>query len=256
MRQSGVNVNINLTGEKYQKFVEDYYTRPKKMVEKYINTFNASNNLINLDNIERVELNGKCNNKNDKSDVFFYYRRNEQKYGISVKQSKDATMSNYSVNLILNKIANNKNSSIELDNIKKSYIREQGLIINDKLHRAKINELFYDHFNNPYWNKMRELIGKNSNEMGKHILNATHCINTETIVYEYDGSSMYEFIPNCVSSGDIVEDINYYTLKDDTPRKTAKMFYNIFLDGKKIYRCEIRHKGSWSASPQFMLFKV
>lgn len=254
-----VHSNIALTSESYKNFVIDYYTRSKEVVEKYLSAFYASNNLINLDDIERVELSGKGGDKNEKSDIFFYYKGNIQKYGLSVKQSKEATLSNYSVNLILDKITKNKNISRELNNIKKSFIEEQGLIFNEKSHRAKINESFYDHFNNPYWNKMREVIKENSNEIGKNILNSVFCINSKTIVYEYDGDNLYEFTPKCVSVGDIIEDIEYYTLKrknGDTPRKTAKMFYNLYLGDEKQYRCEIRHKGSWTASPQFMLFKL
>jgi hypothetical protein len=254
-----VHSKIALSSEGYKNFVIDYSTRSKDVVEKYISKFYNSNNLINLEDIERVELSGKGSDKNEKSDIFFYYKGNIQKYGLSVKQSKDATLSNYSVNLILTNITKNKNISTELNNIKMSFIKEQGLIYNDKLHRAKINELFYDHFNNPYWNKMREVIEKNSKEIGKNILNSVFCINSKTIVYEYDGNSLSGFTPKCVSFGDIIEDTGYYTLKrakGDTPRKTAKMFYNLFLGDEKQYRCEIRHKGSWSASPQFMLFKL
>jgi len=254
-----VHSNIALTSKSYKNFVIDYSTRSKSVVEKYLNAFYASNNLINLDDIERVELSGKGGDKNEKSDIFFYYKGNIQKYGISVKQSKEATLSNYSVNLILDNITKNKNISTELNGIKMSFIKEQGLIFNEKLHRAKINESFYDHFNNPYWNRMREVIENNSKEIGKNILNSVFCINSKTIVYEYDGNSLYEFTPKCVSVGDIIEDIGYYTLKrkkGDTPRKTAKMFYNLYLGDEKQYRCEIRHKGSWSASPQFMLYKL
>ena len=245
------------------KFIEDYKIRLPKIVDKYLTTFNLqnANNLINLDNIEIVKLSGKGCNKDEKSDVFFKYKGDGGIYGVSVKQSKDATLSNYSVNLILDDIKGNSNISKQLQTIKLQYISEQGLNINDKQDRAKIGKHFYNHFDNPYWNAMRVAIKENSNEIGTHILNSVFCTKTDTKVYEYDGNSLSEFNPICIPNADIVEDENYYykynkKQKKNIQRKAAKMFYNLTIGGVVRYRCEIRHKGSWSASPQFMLFKL
>jgi len=250
--------DIELSKAYYDNFKTDYFTRSEKVISKYLTNFYASKNLnlIKLDEIERVILSGKGGDKNEKSDVYFYYRDDTTKYGFSVKQSKAATLSNYSVNLILNEVTGNKALSDKIQGIKRSHIQMNELIINKKDDRAKINKLFYDHFENPYWNKLREVISVHSIDIAKIILNSVFCIKSETIVYEYDGSSLSEFVPKCVLDCDIQEDIPYYRLKSGKPRQTSKMFYNIYLDGKVQYRCEIRHKGSWTASPQFMLFKI
>jgi len=260
-----LHTDIGLDQSTYYKFIEDYNTRSQKIVDEYLTTFHVqnANNLINLDNIESVELSGKGCNKDEKSDVFFKYNDDDDDYGVSVKQSKDATLSNYSVNLILDNITRNSNISKELQAIKLNYISEKGLDINDKQDRAKIGKHFYNHFENPYWIAMREAIKENSNKIGTQILNSVFCTKTDTKVYEYDGNSLSEFNPICINinNADIVEDENYYSKynkkqKKKIPRKAAKMFYNLTIGNDVIYRCEIRHKGSWSASPQFMLYKI
>lgn len=251
--------DIELPETYYDNFKIDYFTRSEKVISQYLKNFYASKNLIliKLDEIERVILSGKGGDKNEKSDVYFYYKGDTTtKYGFSVKQSKAATLSNYSVNLILNEVTGNKALSDVLQGIKRSHIQENKLIINKKDDRAKINKLFYDHFENPYWSKLREVISVHSIEIAKIILNSAFCIKSETIVYEYDGSSLSQFVPKCVLDCDIREDRPYYHLKSGEPRQTSKMFYNIYLGGEVQYRCEIRHKGSWTASPQFMLFKI
>lgn len=251
--------DIELSKAYYDNFKTDYFTRSEKVISKYLKNFYASKNLnlIKLDEIERVILSGKGGDKNEKSDVYFYYRGDTTtKYGFSVKQSKAATLSNYSVNLILNEVTGNKALSNRLQGIKISHIQMNELIINKKDDRAKINKLFYDHFENPYWSELREVISVHSIDIAKIILDSVFCIKSETIVYEYDGSSLSEFVPKCVLDCDIQEDIPYYRLKSGKPRQTSKMFYNIYIGDEVQYRCEIRHKGSWTASPQFMLFKI
>ena len=251
--------DIELSKAYYDNFKTDYFTRSEKVISKYLKNFYASKNLnlIKLDEIERVILSGKGGDKNEKSDVYFYYKGDTTtKYGFSVKQSKAATLSNYSVNLILNEVTGNKALSDVLQGIKRSHIQENELIINKKDDRAKINKLFYDHFENPYWSELRKVIIGYSIKIAKIILDSAFCINSETIVYEYDGSSLSQFVPKCVQDCDIREDVPYYSLKSGKPRQTSKMFYNIYLGDEVQYRCEIRHKGSWTASPQFMLFKI
>ena len=258
-KRENLHLSIGLEQLPYNKFVEDYNTRSSKMVEKYVVAFGKTNasNLINIDKIESVELSGKGGDKNEKSDIFFYYKDNVNRYGMSVKQSKDATLSNYSVTLILNEITKGKTISKNLQDIKYEYIKnERGLTINDKSDRAGINASFYNHFENPYWNEMRSVISNNSNEIGKRIFNSVFCANTQTIVYEYDGSTLSKFEPRCILSANIEEDKGYYKLPNGKPRSAAKLFYNLTIDEKPVYRCEIRHKGSFTASPQFMLFKI
>ena len=216
---------------------------------------------IRLKDISSVKLSGKGCNKNEKSDVFFKYTGDSHTYGISVKQSKNATISNYSVNLILDIITGNSVTSTMLQDIKLKYITDQKLDIATKDDRAKIGKQFYNHFSNEYWNAMREAIELDSTAIGTHILNSVFCTKTDTTVYEYDGNSLSEFTSMCLTNANIVEDREYYFIHNKIKntkiqRKAAKMFYKLTIDGVERYRCEIRHKGSWTASPQFMLFKL
>lgn len=250
---NGIDTDI----ESYNNYVIDLSTRSSNMVDRYITTFHSTNNLININNINSVQLQGKGGDKNEKSDVFFTYNNDITRYGVSVKQSKEATLSNYSVALILDEITGNKQLSKELHNIKIQYIHDNNFDYNEKSHRALIGELFHNHFENPYWNRLRSVIQHYSLPISNNILNSVFCVNSETVVYEYDGSTLSQFENTCHMSGtsNIVEDLPYYTLKNGTQRKAAKLFYNIYIGNELKYRVEIRHKGSWSASPQFMLFK-
>ena len=256
---NGTNVHngIGIDLEGYNNYIIDLRTRPNNMVNEYITNFHNINNLIDINNVNDVKLEGKGGDKNEKSDVFFTYNNDITRYGVSVKQSKEATLSNYSVNLILNEITGSKRISQDLQTIKMKYIEEKGLLYNDKSHRALIGNLFHNHFENPYWNELRKVIENNSQIIADNILNAVLCVDTKTIVYEYDGSALSLFDKTCPkpNTSNIVEDTPYYFLKNRTPRKAAKMFYNIYIGSELKYRVEIRHKGSWSASPQFMLFK-
>lgn len=258
---------IGLDQSAYEKFVIDYKTRSPQFVNKYILNFhNKNNNHIILDEIESVKLSGKGTNKDEKSDVFFSYKNDDGEYGISIKQSKDATLSNYSVNLIFDTITKNREISNELQKIKFDFITGQGLDIKQKSDRAKIGPAFYNLetpyteetiHSNPYWQMMRIKIKENSKQIANIIMNSVYCIKSnKTVVYEYDGDSLTQFVPKCMNDVDIIEDIGYYTKTNNMHRKAAKLFYKILVDGEIKYRCEIRHKGSWTASPQFMLYKM
>jgi hypothetical protein len=250
---SGIETDI----ESYDNYVIDLSTRSVNMLNHYITTFHRNNNRIYIDNIDRVQLQGKGGDKNEKSDVFFTYENDITRYGVSVKQSREATLSNYSVASILDEITGSKQLSKELHDIKMEYISNAGLVYNNKSDRALIGGLFHNHFENPYWNQLRSVIQQYSRLISNNILNSVFCINSGTVVYEYDGSTLSLFENTCYVPGtsNIIEDRPYYTLENRTQRKAAKMFYNIYIGNELKYRVEIRHKGSWSTSPQFMLFK-
>ena len=73
---------------------------------------------------------------------------------MSVKQSKDATKSNYSAQKMLG-----KEKDEQLTKIKKTYLIEQGFPKFNKMDRDKVNALFYPQNKlNPYMNQLKEEI--------------------------------------------------------------------------------------------------
>lgn len=265
LQNQDVISKIGLEQETFDNYVVDLRLRPKGKVNKYITVFYEKNknqdgtNFINLSDIRQVKLTGKGGDMNEKSDILFKYENDAIPYGISVKQSQDATLSNYSVNKILNRILKNTSVTTNLQNLKKNIIKQAGLDIKNKDHRCYFNELFYDLFTNEYWMEMRKQIKTNSKAIANIILSAVNCENTKRTVYEYDGNCVRQFIPGGgLNNCDIVEagmEV-YENAPCGAERQAAKMFYNILKDGNIIYRCEIRHKGSWTASPQFLLYKI
>jgi hypothetical protein len=257
------DIGINKTT--LENFIIDLNTRAVKKVNSYIKTFHAKNKeQINLANIKNVYLSGKGGEKNEKSDILFTMKNDTHQYGISVKQTKDATLSNFSVNVILKSLGVD---TVQLDKIKqvliaKTQCKKVPCEISNKEHRPLIGKILHNK-NNDYWDRLRKIMAvpKINNAISNSILQSVLCVNTKTIVYEFDGSELNLFVPSCpkgglMSGAKIVEDLPYYTLKSGKPRRAAKLFYRIFVGDKLKYRCEIRHKGSFTASPQFMLFKI
>jgi hypothetical protein len=219
------------------------------------------------DNIQYIYMSGKKNthseinnlNKNIekkaiKSDI--YVKLNDDKIvGISVKQSKNATKSNYSVQKMLGKTAN-----VYLKNEKKKYLNENGVTCFNKEQREIVNKLFYPSNKlNSYWSKLREEITTQNPQILNKLTKLLFCLDVPYDVYEYNGSNFTKLNSEINSTIDLLsnasfeEHLPYYNTELDTEREAAKLFYRLVL-GEKIFRVEIRWKGNiYGPSPQFQI---
>jgi hypothetical protein len=214
------------------------------------------------DNIKCIFISGKTNKHKEiqdlnidvnkleaKGDIYVKFN-NDEIVGISIKQSKQATKSNYSVQKMLGSEEN-----IILTNVKKQYLNENGITQFDKNQREIVNALFYpQNKNNIYWNSLREMIDNKKYEISKKLAEPLFCSNVKYVMYEYDGIHFVKLNKNLDSSAiSFEEHLPYYFDKKGNERKTAKLFYRLIID-QKIYRVEIRWKGNvYDASPQFQI---
>jgi hypothetical protein len=255
------NISFN-TPEDVKSYVEDLQ-RKKQLVNKYIVNFRKNAHLLPaLSAIEKVYLSGKKNKhaeidtinqgldkKEAKADVYVKLLSGEF-IGFSVKQSKEATKSNYSVQKMLGVDIDNK-----LSETKHKYLNENGIVDFQKSQRKQVNGLFYPkNTNNPYWYEVRKLITENNKTLSKKIVSYLYCTNVPYCVYEFDGENMYKL--NKVVKADSVvfeEYTSYYCDSKGKLRRAAKLFYRLEVEGKK-YRVEVRWKGDiYNSSPQFLL---
>lgn len=252
---SETKIKFNTLDEKSEYF-NNLVNLDTKLIDNYIQKF-KKNCTISLDDIDVIYISGKKNyhdeieelnkgidGKSIKSDVYIKLKNNEF-IGISVKQSNDATKSNYSVQ----KLFNNKQLDIELTSIKLKYLQENGFtkFNKDKDERDKVNKLFYG--DNPYFNRLKEEILIHEEFIGKELYELLYSLKIKHYsVYEFDGETMYKLNIECKKIISFKEHLPY-----GEKRNTAKLFYQLSI-GPKCYRVEIRWKGNvFHASPQYQI---
>lgn len=202
---------------------------------------------------EILELNRHINKLEKKSDIYIKLHNNTF-IGISVKQSHNATKSNYSVQKMLGK----ENDKL-LTSIRKDYLRSFGFDKMDKSKRDQMNKLFYRSSGaNPYWDKLRELIAENKSNIIERLTSALYCKNVPYDVYEFNGTSIVKMndAKNNYTIITFEEYEPYYYDTSGNERQTAKLFYRLDVNGC-IYRVEIRWKGNiFGSSPQFQIHET
>jgi hypothetical protein len=248
----------------FYEYVKDI-DKKKDIIDNYIKNYKKSIETIsnlNVDNIEVVYISGKknkhteINELNDglckletKSDIYIK-QKNNVFIGLSVKQSKDATKSNYSAQKMLG-----KEKDEQLTKIKKIYLIEQGFPKFNKMDRDKVNALFYPQNKlNPYMNKLKEEIQNNKKNIAKVLVEKLYCSNVNYDVYEFDGIELTKLV-RIIDESDIIfeEHLPYYYNTKGEEREAAKLFYKLTCNDKK-YRVEVRWKGNiHNASPQFQI---
>lgn len=240
--------------QNFQEYKENLSEVPRNKVDSYMSRF-LSQRPIEWTTFTKVHLTGKTNfdhpilkgvdRKTNKSDV--YLQNSEvDLMGISVKQSKDATKTNYSVEKMLNELGGNgKRCNL----LRKTFLKEHGFPKHDKTKRDLVNKLFYDRFN-PYYEMLREEIYAKNTEIKKKIVNYLYCCETPIPVWEFNGETLKLI---CIPPTTIItfeEHVPYYT------GTCAKMFYKLTV-GEEEYRVELRSKGNWhTASVQFQVHAI
>jgi hypothetical protein len=246
------------------KYEKDIYKK-SKIIINYITNFKKCIETITslcVDNIQTIYISGKKNKHLEidilnnglcpleaKSDIYIK-QKNNQFIGLSVKQSKVATKSNYSVQKILGEEINKT-----LTEIKKKYLTEQGFPKFNKLDREKVNPLFYPkNKTNPYMNKLKEEIENNKEMITKFLIEKLYSSNINYDVYEFNGIELTKLVQ--VSKLSVItfeEHLPYYYNTKGEERKAAKLFYRLTHNDKK-YRVEVRWKGNiHNSSPQFQI---
>ena len=220
------------THEKFQKKIKSIYICGKNNKHKKIN-----------------ELNKGLDKKDAKGDIYIDYVDKEI-IGISVKQSVDATKSNYSVQKILGNDLDKK-----LTKVKKGYLKKNGFLSFKKIEREQINKLFYpENKKNTYWITLKKEIKNNNKKIIGKLIELLYSLNVKYEMYEFDGKNFKKLNePIDLSTVKFEEHQPYYSTKYGEERKAAKLFYRLSV-GEKKYRVEIRWKGNiYDASPQFQI---
>ena len=201
---------------------------------------------------ELVELNRGIDRKLAKADVFVQLTDGVWK-GISVKQSADATKSNWSVHKFFP-----KEDERELNEIKLRLFTDNGFPEHKDENRPLVNKLLSDR-TNPYFTNMRQKLTTHKSSILPKICEYLYPTLPYEL-YEYNGNALTKIEHKDVDVASIAFDEHepFYMNKAGTKaRKAAKMFYKLdILD--KSYRVEIRFKGNChgNTSPQFQLHEI
>jgi len=168
--------------------------------------------------------------------------------GISVKQSSNATKSNYSVQSMFSHTQN-----LHLTNLKKQFLQSHGFSTFNKSERSQVNKLFYQ--DNPYWSKLKESIHEHNHYIKTSLYNKLYASSLRYPLFEFDSKKITK-LTNEPSNISFEEHEPYYYSKKGVRRNAAKLFYRLLVN-KKEYRVEIRWKGNiFTASPQFQIHEV
>ena len=193
-------------------------------------------------------LNKNYDVKETKSDIYIKIK-NGSYIGISIKQDNKCCETNYSVYKFFTKVQQENLKTTFNDILDANGIKDK----NSKHNRIKINTIFYNR-DNIYFNLLKEMIELNKNKIIKDLLKYLYSNEVNYDIYKFNGSQFYKI--NGINNFDNVifsECDDFYKDKNGNQRKCAKMFYKLMVNND-IYRVEIRWKGNFSASPQFLCY--
>ena len=256
------------------KFIADLIIRPPKTINTFIHEFRSQfihSCNFNYDDVSTVYLTGKCTNgfpeieklneKNDvkssKSDIYIKTTTGDY-VGFSIKQSTNATKSNYSVQKMLP-----KEVSAHLDAIKQSYLSDNGFATHDDSKRKEVNKLFYTA--NPYFDHLKMYIEQYKFSIVSLMIKHLYCGEVEYDVYEFDGKHISKLNGYNMQTESITftEHLPFYLMQNGKQRNCAKLFYKLDVPlihkitnklSISSYRVELRWKGNiHHSSPQFMI---
>ena len=241
-------------------YQEDLNRRSLRQVSRYSEQFVKELSLypeLNAENIQKVCLTGKyacvpeivqLNKGEDKLEAKgdVYALLNDGTWvGISVKQDKKATKSNYSVHAMFS-----HTDSLHLTHIKKQYLAEHGYLSFQKSQRNEVNRLFYQ--DNPYWSALRMGIQHYNSYIKTFLYDKLFASSLKYPLYEFDSRTL-TLLTKEMSVVTLEEHEPYYYTNSGKRRNAAKLFYQLCINEKQ-YRVEIRWKGNlFTTSPQFLI---
>lgn len=266
------NTKFKYKEDELQKFIADLITRPIKVVNKFISHFRSQfgcNCDFTYDAFESVYLTGKYIDgfseieklnetydiKSRKADV--YVKTNSGIFiGFSIKQSKLATKSNYSVQKMLP-----CEISDELTTIKLKYLSENGFEKHDSKNRDGVNKLFYG--SNPYFDKLKIYMEQYNSLMVSTILKHLYCDGMGYDIFEFDGEKIDKLTGLQIIKENVLfhEHLPFNIGKNGKQRTCAKLFYKLVVPTGHLtvseYRVEIRWKGNvHQSSPQLFIHSI
>jgi hypothetical protein len=251
--------------EQFHKYRMDMLARPASD-----NAFSAANFLRNrpvewegaqlvyltgksfADAPEINALNAGLDRKVVKADVYLKLSDNSF-VGVSVKQSEEATKSNYSVEKMFS-----KEDSFACQKARRDMLATIGVsTYYDESKRDEVNALFYDR-TNPYWTLLRANIEKYKPSITKTLVDCLYGARVPYPLYEFDGTALIRL--NAVELAGVTtfeEHLPFYMCDDGvTHRRCAKVFYRLVTSAGS-YRVEVRWKGDcYGASPQFQIHSI
>jgi len=250
-----------------KEYKKDLELQDKKKLKSYISVFNESARIVSIPDIDSVYLTGqstssypeilKLNKGIDKKilKADIYIKTIDGSFiGLSVKQMKNATKSNYSVHAMFT-----PQDSAKLNIIKNQVLESFPKF--KKEDRKEVNEIFKDS-NNNYWEYLRIMIKRYNDHIVSVLFDCITCYKLKYPIYEFNGDSMNRINRDgMVFNKDLIrlyEHPPFYLDSKGKPRSAAKLFY-MFEDNinNKKYRVEIRWKGNiHNSSPQFQLFEL
>lgn len=252
--------------ETFQNYKKDIECRSVRSIQKYIQCFKQGiqTNPVFTQEITAIYLEGKTittpkiiqlnehvNNKCAKADIYIEFSTNEI-IGVSIKQSKNCTKSNYSVEKIIKQCCTNPDEAEQLCKIRKQLLKDAGFENHQKEQRKQVNQLFYPKEENIYWNQVKQYISTYNESIKKQLVEYLYPVELPYVLYEFDGKKLKELK---INDSEIVfhEHDEYYYTKKKVLRNAAKLFYQLKVNNQ-TYRVEIRWKGNiHDASPQFQL---
>jgi len=262
-----VKIKFN-TQEDRCKYIKKIFEISFSMLDKYIKILHEiikDNPELDNTHIRTIFISGKKNkhpeidilnigidNKAAKAD--FYIQFTDYKIiGISVKQNKKATKSNYSIE----KLFDDETVCNTLSDIRKNYLNENGFMCFDIKKRKQMNALFYrqEHIENPYWKELKNQISINKQKIIDKFLDGLFSSIVPYFIYEFDGEKFIHLNGTIIDKTTVTfeEYEPYYLTKNGKKRAAAKLFYRLVVNDTKRYRVEIRWKGDiYNSSPQLL----
>ena len=286
---SEISQYVNVPATEYANYMKDLETRNPNDVKKYMDTLRRKVQIEfpdetitrtdlegkNLKTNELKDLNTGKDKKEAKADVYFHLKKGEKKriIGLSVKQTKDCTKTNFSVEKMIFEITNDKQIRKDLSELRKKVIIDAGLqgeakqlnikrpdLTKEELEtlkdgiRVKLNRLFSPKANpnNPYWIALKSAINERIQGLAEEIVKNLFPSDLGYPLYEFDGIDFVRLDVSNDTKITMKPSARYSTKKSGDDRDAAKLFYQLKVDSKK-YRIEIRFKGDiWASSPQFL----
>ena len=182
-------------------------------------------------------------------------------FGYSVKQTDDATKSNWSLYKVFEKGGMTEQQILGLVQIKQDYFAGNGLIPKTESERKSARDagnylLSGKNNNNPYFEALRQQIDVYKDVFKQTVIECLFCGPLQYPMYEFNGTTVVHLNQVVPTMEDIVfeEYLDYYKLKNGNMRDTAKIYYKLKVL-EHFYRVEVRFKGDLftGTSPQFLI---
>ena len=188
-----------------------------------------------------VALNKGNDVKNSKADVYVEFEDGTYA-GISCKASKDATLTNFSVEKMFDPL------------VRQVCAQTRTTVLNRfaMLSEHDTARKFFHGVPNEYWSMLRRNIRAYRTVVMKTLVGGIYARRTPYAMYEFNGEEMVSL--SSLSTPSRVEFREFLEHYKNAPR-AAKLFYFLRVEDAS-YRVEVRWKGHFRGSPQFLAHRI